>query len=312
MADTRHLRKRHQTYYFELAVPRKLRAAYGRKKVLLSLKTQDLAKAQELRWALKVKFQNEFSHVSKLHNRPLGEAEIEEFAQAIYRKTLVDLQADASKKGLRERVPYHEGSDEEVDPEVQELEGAMWAVQDALEDEDYSSVAAEILSVERQTGQQVSSNSNTYRLLARAILHARHSAFAGRIKALNGLPSEAPGSFIGTASVDPITLRLNSRAETPGTNGGVRFSEACSRYVADLDRDPSCRLSKQTMAQMAAVHRLFLGWSRDAPIASISRALASDFLDKIATLHPLWGRSPRTKHSHSSKWSRSSAGVTQC
>ena len=63
MADTRYLKRRHQSWYFIVAIPRALRGKFvgsGRNgsarrplsKIVVSLKTQSLGEAQERRWPL--------------------------------------------------------------------------------------------------------------------------------------------------------------------------------------------------------------------------------------------------------------------
>lgn len=112
--------------------------------------------------------------------------------------------------------------------------------------------------------------------------------------ALSGDPSEHPKTFVPSAYVDPVSL-APVRATRRNGGGGLPFSEAAARFIAELQRDETAALTEQTRAQHEAVFRLFADFSQDAPLKSIDRATASEFLDRVARLHPDWGRSPETK-----------------
>jgi hypothetical protein len=54
-------------------------------------------------------------------------------------------------------------------------------------------------------------------------------------------------------------------------------------------------MTEQTKGQYEAVFRLFQQYISDAPLTSVARVTATDFLNTISKLHPHWGRAPKTK-----------------
>jgi integrase len=49
------------------------------------------------------------------------------------------------------------------------------------------------------------------------------------------------------------------------------------------------------VGQYEAAYRLFDSFAKQPCLGDVDRRMASEFLDKVATLHPHWGRSPATK-----------------
>lgn len=124
---------------------------------------------------------------------------------------------------------------------------------------------------------------------------AKVAALNGRSAALRGRPYQPPGHF-GRRGVDRVTLKpVARRGRKIATGDALAFSEAAERYLAEIQRDPAARLTEQTVAQAQAVHRLFRDYTRDSALADVTRAMAGEFLDTVATLDPNWGRSPKTK-----------------
>ncbi len=89
MADTRYLKRRHQSWYFVAAIPRALRGkvvSEGRNgsacrplsKIVVSLKTQWLGEAQDRRWPLVMQWRETSCHLPE----PLMDAEFKPFAKA--------------------------------------------------------------------------------------------------------------------------------------------------------------------------------------------------------------------------------------
>jgi integrase len=78
---------------------------------------------------------------------------------------------------------------------------------------------------------------------------------------------------------DPSTpLSTVHAAPAPVANGGERFSEAFAAHARELERADTRATTIKSYTQMAGV---FQAWGKDAPIASIKRAMASDFLVEI-------------------------------
>jgi integrase len=69
-------------------------------------------------------------------------------------------------------------------------------------------------------------------------------------------------------------------AAAPVINGGEKFSEAFAAHVRELERAGTRATTIASYRQMAGV---FQAWCKDAPLASITRARASDFLVDLGT-----------------------------
>lgn len=288
-ADTRYLKKRHQGWYFDIAVPRRARASFGRSRVTVSLRTQSLDEAQRLRWEEKLKWQRAFEQHDG-SGSTLSPTDIDALAIRNYDATLAQLQASETKRGRR-RPEVQDDGETLVDPEAEELQGEAWALEEALEQESYEGVANEIA----QLNVALSETDEAYSDLARALLRAKFEAVSGRLRALRGQPTPRPVTFIGRDGIDLLTLQPVAQLLAKATVFGLRISEAVTRYVEEIKRDPNAKATDQTIAQNAAVFRLFEQFAKDALLASITRADASRFLDTVASLHPHWGRSPKTK-----------------
>jgi integrase len=115
----------------------------------------------------------------------------------------------------------------------------------------------------------------------------------GRAAALRGQLYQRPETF-APLRVDLKTLQpVNRKSHSKGT--AVSFADAARRYVEEVQRDPAAKLTEQTRGQYEAVYRLFDSWAGQPTLDAVSRAKAAEFLDAVATLNPLWGRSPETK-----------------
>ena len=121
MADTRYLKRRHQSWYFVAAIPRALRGKFiseGRNgsvgrplsKVVVSLKTQSLGEAQDRRWPLVKQWRETFQRAQT--GEPLSLAEIDAQAREIFTSTLERMEVEAKRQRLsidEERESLNEG-----------------------------------------------------------------------------------------------------------------------------------------------------------------------------------------------------------
>jgi integrase len=73
------------------------------------------------------------------------------------------------------------------------------------------------------------------------------------------------------------------------------FSEAAEGYLTERQREATTAMKNQTEGQERAVFRLFADYCGDKAIGEVSPQDATGFLERVATLDPLWGRSPATK-----------------
>lgn len=318
--------------------------------IVVALHTQALHQAQDRRWPLVQEWQEKFERART--GAPLTLAEIDAIAREAYAATLAVMQTSAKKHqvhnvliagkapdtGLTEAGIPSLGIDPNGSQQHRLLSGnaflsgcvdimrAQIAQHGGLEqflvqisDFDAYDLAPDIARIEARKGLTPDRNSETYRTLCKAIMRARLAAVEGRLRAANGEPSEQPPSFLGSDGIDPVTLRPIApvprklvRLHTAG--GGMTFSEAASRYIDEMQRDPRAKVSEQTRNQMSAIYRLFKQYANDPPLAAIDRAIASEFLDRIGKLDPRWGRSPQAKtlafEQLEQQFSRGKAGLT--
>ena len=126
--------------------------------------------------------------------------------------------------------------------------------------------------------------------MGQAAVRALIAAVEGRLRALEGKPSEPPATFLGAHGIDPRTLQPIV-APPRGvvrirTDGGMRFSEAAERYIEAKRK--AGKMTAHTQRQRETVFRLFKSFTNDAPLAAIDKLTATDFLEQIGKLDPDW------------------------
>jgi integrase len=108
--------------------------------------------------------------------------------------------------------------------------------------------------------------------------------------------SEAPPELVAPDVDAALTAIKNARSNSPVPDRfKTPFSELATRFIEDRQRDSRSSLSDQTISQREAVYRLFQSHIKDGALATVDIRKASEFFDKVKTLHPHWGRSPETK-----------------
>jgi integrase len=75
------------------------------------------------------------------------------------------------------------------------------------------------------------------------------------------------------------------------SDGRLSFSAAAELHLQALCRDPAAAPRQQTVLGQRAIHVLFASFVNDAPLATITRAQANDFLTHIGTARGLSNRS---------------------
>lgn len=264
MSDRRYLKRRGESWYYQRAIPVPIaKRWHGPNPIIVSLGTRDLTEAQSLRWKVNAKFQGQFDELAGFKFAQLSDAEIEALALEEFHKTLADLDriGVSDEAGLTQLIQINQRKLDLADPlKVDPTLGPGFPGR--IIDRDY------------------------------ALIKARIAAIQARRIALKGVVPEVPQSF-GRNSVDPRTLR--PIAPRRGSNGGPRFADVAARFIAEKQRDPAAALTAQTVGQYEAAYRLFDSFATRACLGDVDRRLASEFLDKVATLDPHWGRSPATK-----------------
>ena len=302
MADTRYLKRRHQSWYFVAAIPRALRGKFvseGRNgsagrplsKIVVSLKTQSLAEAQDRRWPLVKQWHETFQRAQT--GEPLSIAEIDAQAQEVFTSTLERMEVDAKGRRLsmnEERESLNEGLYTFLqDMGLVSLNPSESGT--SIDDlTSFDAAAHELKAVERRTGVQLEPGSKTYQLMGRATVRALIAAVDGRLRALEGKPSELPATFLGAHGIDPRTLRPivapPRRVVRIRTDAGMRFSEAAARYIEAKRK--AGKMTAHTQRQRETVFRLFKSFTDDAPLAGTDKLTATDFLEQLAKLDPGW------------------------
>jgi hypothetical protein len=109
--------------------------------------------------------------------------------------------------------------------------------------------------------------------MGQAAVRALIAAVEGRLRALEGKPSEPPATFLGAHGIDPRTLRPivapPRRVVRIRTDGGMRFSEAAARYIEAKRK--AGKMTAHTQRQRETVFRLFKSFTQSGsslPICS--------------------------------------------
>jgi integrase len=146
-----------------------------------------------------------------------------------------------------------------------------------------------VAAIEKRTGFIVPRDGPEFASLAGALLRAQIAAATGYLKAREaGEPSDKPAYFTPQA-IDLTTLQPVARRKPAKGDG---FLKVCDRYLAERDREKGS-VSHRRRSENA--FRLFSDFSGDIPLAGVDRAMAANFLDTVAKLHPKWGQQPGTK-----------------
>jgi integrase len=316
------------TWYFVMAVPLALRGKFlssGRNgepgkpltKIVKKLGTDSLSEAQKRREPLVAEWRATFRRVAS--GEPLSPAEVAEEAREVYTATLQRMETEAKlgSSYLRTDGKRHRTPPQPVQEQIESLGIVLHNYFDAVvpfpdENEnpidlerhierltDFDLVGDELAAVQRRKGVTLELGSPTYNLLGRAIVRAKIDALDGRLKMLKGEPSEPPPNFLGPAGVDPLTLRPIAPQRPQQIRirdgEGMRFSEAASLYMHQMQRDPNAKLSEHTRQQSESVFELFQNFTGDAPITNIGKSTAANFLDLVAQLDPHWNHEKDAK-----------------
>jgi integrase len=230
---------RHKTWFLRLSIPPSLRHHFGGKdKIVETLETSDLNVALTERDRRTAEYHAQFE---RLRSGGPTDADI----RAIQRRTY-----EARKSGPREPISTTFKIDETVIP-TQVME---FLVDYAIDQH----AAKDIAAAEELLG--VKFDPATRRKIGIAILDA-----------------SVRGGGSGMTVDEPLRRALGADAPPPflSSTDGEKFSEAFEAHVHELERAGTRATTINGYRQMASA---FQTWCNDAPIVSITRAMASDFL----------------------------------
>lgn len=280
MAD--YLKRRREGWYFQIAVPRELRAQFNKATITVSLKTRDKGVAQD-RCLDRLKEARDLFRRAREGGDPLSYSRVSTYAIEVYQSTLQQLEADARNGKHPQAGP--EGEFDERTPEVAGLELAVMQIEQAIEDGDYDLAEKEIAAYEGRLGAEFELGLRRWSVVGAAVLEAKRAAYIGRSRALRGEPSEP---FELSPPIDTQTLQ---RVHLPRSTGSTpMFADVAKRCLAEKQRDVAVRLTKQTEEQYRVAHRLFDQYAHAPSLDQVDRRVASQFLDAISGLNPHWGR----------------------
>jgi integrase len=285
MADTRYLKRRGQTWFFQMGVPRPLRAKLGKPVIVEALHTQSLAEAQRLRWARVEHWQGVWERTRT--GAPLSLADIDKAASKAYHamlNTMATIEAPASLIENVEKV-Y-------INFALGVRQSTRLNLPDCIESiTDFKCVQGDMEAACKDVGVTLEPMTETYNLLGQALFRAHLAAFKDRLRAFEGKLPEKPVTFLGARGIDMLQAQPQAKAVAKVSRGhGITFSEASARFLADRQRDPAAAMSEGARLQYETVFRLFGQFVDDAPLDSIDRKTAAEFLETISHLDPHYGQ----------------------
>jgi integrase len=258
----RHLITRGEIIWYWRGVPADVQALLGKRLIAQSLDTTDSRVARAARDTLDAQWDLAIKR-ARSGNR-IGAEDVEQEAGRAYDGWLMMLaQLD--------------------DPMLTRV--FMEGHQEAIEQRRWGDAERAVADIERRTGFVVPRDSPEYASLSAAILRAQIAAATGYLKAREGEPSDKPLYFTPQA-IDLTTLQPIARRKPAK---GDSFLKVCERYLAERNREA---LSESSRRRMQIAFRLFSDFSGDLPLAGVDRAMAANFLDTVAKLHPKWGQRP--------------------
>jgi integrase len=272
MPDTLHLWRRHNVYYLRLAIPPALRqhfpSASGkpRDKIVEPLGTGDLRQAQALRNQRVAHFERVFARLRS--GVVLSPEEIAEEGRRVYDELLRPLQE------VRANLP---------------IETERQAVQWAEDKEIDRRVGEEIERIATARGIKIEPETETWRALGRTLIEAicgatgeplpEPLATAANMRK-HGTPFLQFGATVASTPVPVLPAPTAAPSRAPAD--GERFSEALEAHLAVVARRGRVQT---TLADYRRIGEAFTKHCKDAPLSSITRAMASDFLDAVAEEH---------------------------
>lgn len=285
LADNAYLKRRCGTgrrrnpYYVRVPVPKDLQELLSKRTIERPLKTSDLSEARRLKHAVLAEI---FADFERARLGRITSADIEQGSQRYLRERLQEIQQ-------RPGDTFTAQQDEFGGELPSGGESALFELYKLQEDEEWpAGIDQEADAIARRYGTTLTAEQR--KELCSALLRAEIQAVQRALAAHNGEAQE-PVPVLNGRAIDPLTAEVALPALLPVRKGkGLRVSEAAKAYVAERNRQQKKAWTGQTLKQAQVTLRLFTDFTRDAPLTSIDREDVANFLAKIATLNPGYGR----------------------
>jgi integrase len=288
LADNAYLKRRcgrgrsGYRWYVRVPVPSDLQEVLRKRSIEQALNTSDLTEARRLKHAVVAGI---FADFERARLGRITSADMEQESQRYLRERLQEILE-------RPGDTFTPGQDEfggELPPDG---ELALFELCKLAEDEDWpAGIDREADAIARRYGTTLTAEQR--KELCSALLRAEIQAVQRALAAHNG-DAQEPVPVLNGHAIDPLTAEVALPARLPHRKGkGLRVSEAAKFYVAKRNRDKKNAWTGQTRKQAQATLRLFADFTRDAPLASVTRKDVAAFLSGLAKLGPGYGRNLR-------------------
>lgn len=270
-ASERHLWNRgvsnRQNWYLRLPIPKPLRKHFARTKggteplsIIEPLDTGDLAVARRKRDELTVAYRRVFDRLEA------GEAMTPEEIKAAASLDLGAVVERARSGMLAALRPADEARRQQE--EWAKLLEPQWAELDAgLQAELDANVAA----VAEREGVSIERGSPLWKAVRDSIARGKRAAMRDYLRPPTALEAER------SATVPPPVVPVAPPVD------GETISQAASAWFDEMQRDPTAAVKATTLDGHRLRVRALVDHCGDVPLASVTRAMAADFLVKIAT-----------------------------
>jgi integrase len=296
VADTAYLKRRRgkgrsgYRWYVRVPVPRDLQERLRKKTVERALDTSDFSEAKKLKHSLLATI---FADFERARRQTITSADIEHEAQRYLRERLdaISKQPDEVLAPLMDEFGNSSGLAGEA---------ALVILHEALAEGDWPlDVSEEAIRIARAYGVVLTQKQRDE--LCRALLKGEIEALSRTLSIETGAVPE-PISVLNAKAVDPLTSVIKPKAYlAPKRGDGIRVGDAASGYIGDRNRRRRGAWTGQTQNQARTTFRLFKEFTRDAPLAEITRNEVAAFLNTIGQLDPHYGRRGATKSEASLK-----------
>jgi integrase len=266
MTEKLHLLKRGEVWWFQVAIPRSQHghpAWEGKKIVSISLRTGDLPTARAERNKLMGEFQRK---VDRIKSGGMSATDIAAEGERAKAELLAAILQPPSAEEMRQQQEWAELTAGLYDDMTAGLE---------------AEVTEDIVAISERMGVPIEPGTALERTLRVAIHNAKRGALreqmATQMAPLKDAlwPSTAPSPPPAAQAVEP---------ETPPDE---TISTAADIYIDEL-RHKKKNLGPDAIALRRKVARLFVSYTGDATVNSITIAQAKDFMNRIARFSPTW------------------------